>query len=49
MGGRMDQVVVCGLDASVRSVEIVWAPSRGGSSSIGGYSLKVVGGISRGG
>lgn len=37
----------CGVKTLVCSIIVVWAPSRGGNSSIGRYRLKVVGGMSR--
>lgn len=44
-----DQVMGCGVNTPICSVVIVWAPSRGRNSSIGGYSLEVVGGMDWGG
>lgn len=44
-----DQVVGRGVDTPVCSIVVVWAPSRGGNSSIGSYSLKIVGGMGCGG
>lgn len=48
MGGRRQQVVVHGLDTSVHAIVVIWAArssSPSGHSSIGGYSLQVIGGI----
>lgn len=44
-----DVVVGCGVQTPVCSVVIVWAPSRGQNSGIGGYGVKIVGGMRRGG
>lgn len=49
MGYGVDQVLFRGVDVSVPSVVIMWAPSRGVNDSIGSYSLKVVGCICGGG
>lgn len=48
MGGRGHQVVVDGVDASVHAIVVIWAgrsSSASRNSSIGGYSLQVIGGI----
>lgn len=48
MSGRRQQVVVESLDASVYAIVVVRAArssSPSGHSSIGGYSLQVIGGI----
>lgn len=48
MGGRRHQVIVDGLDASVHAIVVIWAggsSSTRRNSSIGGYSLQVIGGI----